>query len=125
MGTGEREVCPSETTTYRMRVVKGDDSVEVHEIPVQVRSEAPSGAGRRFSVDRMEIRPGECATFRWHVEGVKAVYFHREGRPWQDRGVVGVGEKEVCPKRTQTFCLRVVNRDDSLENHYITVRVGE
>ena len=62
-------------------------------------------------------------TFRWHVEGVKAVFFHPEERQWQDHGVVGVGEKEVCPSRTTTYCLRVVKVDDSGEVHKTTVQV--
>ena len=61
--------------------------------------------------------------FRWHVEGVQAVYFFPEGQRWQDHGVVGVGEQQVCPTQTTTYCLRVIKRDDSVEIHYITVQV--
>jgi len=121
VGVGEQQVCPSQTTTYRLRVVKRDDSVEVHTLTVQVGS----AVTQMFSVDRAEIKPGQCVIFRWRVEGVKAVYFHAEGQPWQDHGVVGVGEQQVCPSQTTTYCLRVVKRDDSLEIHYITVQVGE
>lgn len=123
VGVGEQQVCPSQTTTYCLRVVKRDDSVDVHKIAVQVQAPTGSQVVQVFSVDRTEIRPGECVTFRWRVEGVKAVYFHPEGQPWQDHGVVGVGEQRVCPAQTTSYCLRVVTRDDSLENHYITVQV--
>jgi hypothetical protein len=120
VGVGEQQVCPSQTTTYRLRVIKVDDSAEVHQIQIQVR---PQGALQTFSVDRTEIHRGECATFRWRVEGVKAVYFFPEGEPWQDHGVVGVGEQQVCPPQTTTYCLRVIKADDSVEVHYITVQV--
>ena len=123
VGVGEQEVCPSQTTTYRLRVIKRDDSVEVHKIAVQVQAQTGSQFVQMFSVDRVEIRPGECVTFRWRVEGVKAVYLHPEGQRWQDHGVVGVGEQQVCPSQTTTYCLRVIKRDDSLETHYITVQV--
>ena len=123
VGGGEREVCPSQTTTYCLRVIKQDDSVEVHRIAVQVQAQPASQVVQVFSVDRVEIKPGECVTFRWHVEGVKAVYLHPEGQGWQDHGVVGVGEQQVCPSQTTSYCLRVIKRDDSLENHYINVQV--
>ena len=106
-------------------MINRDDSVDVRKIAIQVQAQAGSQISQIFSVDRVSIQPGEYVTFRWHVEGVKAVYFHAEGQPWQDHGVVGVGEQQVCPSQTTTYCLRVIKRDDSLEIHYITVRVGE
>jgi hypothetical protein len=118
-GVAEHQVCPARTTTYRLRVVRANDSVEEHGIEVHV------WAGQQtFAVDRPLIRRGECATFRWRVEGVKAVYFHPEDRPWPEHGVAGVAEKQVCPEATTTYCLRVVKADDSLEVHYITVTVA-
>jgi len=120
VGEGEKKVCPPETTTYRLRVVKADDSVEVHQIKIHVRPEKPVQV---FSVDRMEIDRGQCVTFNWHVEGVKAVYFFPEGERWQDHGVVGAREKQVCPSETTTYRLRVIKADDSVEIHYITVHV--
>jgi hypothetical protein len=123
VGVGEQEVCPSQTTTYRLRVIKRDDSVEVHRLTVQMQAQTGSQIVQMFSVDRYEIRRGECVTFRWRVEGVKAVYFHPEGHRWQDHGVTGAGEQEICPSQTTTYCLRVIKRDDSLETHYITVQV--
>lgn len=120
IGDGEQQVCPSQTTTYRLRVVLRDDSVEVHKIEIEVR--APRVA-KAFSVDRTEIQRGECVTFRWHVEGVKAVYFFREGDGWQGHGVVGIGEQQVCPSQTCTYRLRVIKRDDSAEVHKIGIEV--
>jgi hypothetical protein len=120
VGQGERQVSPSQTTTYRMRVIKADDSVEVHKIQIQVQAHR---AAQSFSVDRTEIHRGECVTFRWHVEGVKAVYFYPEGGRWQDHGVVGVSERQVCPSQTTAYCLRVVKADDSVEVHKIEVQV--
>jgi hypothetical protein len=122
-GVGERQVCPSRSTSYRLRVVKRNDSVDVRKIKIQVQDQAGSQAVRMFSVDRAEIRPGECATFRWRVQGVQAVYFHPEGRPWQDHGVIGEGEQQVCPSQTATYCLRVVKADGSVDVHRSTVQV--
>ena len=123
VGVGEQQVCPQQTTTYHLRVIRRDDSAEEHKITVQVQSPARSQVVQSFSVDRVEVRPGECVTFRWHVEGVQAVYFYPEGQGWQDHGVAGVAEQRVCPAQTTTYCLRVIGRDNSLETHYLTVQV--
>ena len=122
-GVAEQKVCPSQTTTYRLRVVKTNDSVEEHGIAVQVRTLEWAG-NQIFAVDRAQIRPGECVTFRWRVEGVKAVYFHAENEPWEQHGVAGDAEQQVCLGATTTYCLRVVKADDSLEIHYVTVMVS-
>lgn len=123
VGGGEQQVCPAGTTTYHLRVIRVDNTAEDHAITIRVRTQGPSQAVQQYSVDRFEIGRGECVTFRWHVEGVQAVYFHPEGQNWQDHGVVGVGEQQVCPGQTTSYCLRVLLRDNSVETHYITVQV--
>ncbi len=120
---GEQQVCLFQTTTYRLRVVRRDDSVEVHHVTVLVQPTRDANVIRDFSVDKASIHAGDCATFRWHVEGVKAVYFHAEDQPWQAHGVAGVGEQQVCPPQTVAYCLRVVKRDDSVEVRKIAIRV--
>ena len=125
VGEGQREVCPTQTTTYNLRVIHRDGSQEKHQIVVAVQSAVGSSVIQQFSVDRTSIRSGECVTFHWHVEGVKEVYFHREDISWQKHGVVGVGEANRCPTKTSTFCLRVVKRDDSVEKRCITVEVRQ
>lgn len=118
-GVAEQQVCPAQTTTYLLRVVSLDNTIKEYGVTIRVRA-----SQQVFAVDRTLIRPGECVTFRWHVEGVKAVYFHPENQPWPEYGVAGVAEKQVCPGATTTYCLRVVKADDSLEVHYITVTVS-
>ena len=120
VGEGEQQVCPDQTTTYCLRVVKRDDSVDVHTIAVEVKAQAGS---ETFSADRTAIQRGECVTFRWRVSDVKAVYFHAEGEGWQNHGVVGEGQQQVCPSQATTYCLRVVKQDNSTEIHYIAVQV--
>ena len=36
-----------------------------------------------FTADTTLIRPGECTTLRWHVEGVREVYFFAKGEGWR------------------------------------------
>lgn len=122
-GVAERQVCPSQTTPYRLRLVRPDDVVEEREITVKVQATVWA-INRAFAVDRVLIRPGECVTFRWRVEGIREIYFYREDQPWQQHGVAGVAEQRLCLAATTTYCLRVVRLDNTLEIHYITVVVA-
>ena len=80
-------------------------------------------AGITFTVDRTNIRAGECVTFRWRVDNVQAVFFYQEGQRWQDRGVTGQETRTECPPATTTYVLRVVKRDNSVEERRITITV--
>ena len=85
----------------------------------------PPAAGISFSVGRTAIQHGECVVFSWKVDNVKEVYFYPEGQRWQDHGVVGEGRQQECPPHTQTYNLRVVKRDGSVDTRQITVNVQE
>jgi polar amino acid transport system substrate-binding protein len=80
-------------------------------------------AGISFTVDRTQIKQGECVTFKWKVDNVKEVYFYREGQRWQDHGVTGEGSRQECPPATINYYLRVVLRDNSVEVRQITITV--
>jgi uncharacterized protein YraI len=71
-----------------------------------------------FGVNRTTITSGECVTFTWYVEGIKAVFF-------QGAGVVGAGSREECPDETTTYTLTVIKVDDTVENRAITITVEE
>jgi len=88
--------------------------------PEPTQTPAP---GIGFSVDRTDIRAGECVTFDWEVENVKAVYFYQEGERWQDYGVPGQGSRRECPPTTTSYRLRVLLRDDTVEIRKITIFV--
>jgi heat shock protein HslJ len=85
-------------------------------------TQTPS-AGISFSVDRTNIKAGECVTFKWKVDNVKEVYFYKEGQRWQDHGVPGEGSRQECPPDTINYYLRVVLRDNSVETRQITIYV--
>jgi ABC-type amino acid transport substrate-binding protein len=78
-----------------------------------------------FTVDRNQIKAGECVNFYWNVQNVKVVYFYAEGENWQDNGVPGEGTQKECPPVTWTYYLRVVRRDDSVDERRITIYVEE
>jgi ABC-type amino acid transport substrate-binding protein/heat shock protein HslJ len=76
-----------------------------------------------FTVDRTQIKQGECVTFYWKVQNVREVYFYREGQNWQDHGVTGEESRVECPPVTTTYFLRVVKLDGSVEVPSITIHV--
>lgn len=84
--------------------------------PTPIPSPTPE-ASISFVADRTELAPGECATLRWDVENVAAVYLN-------DSGVVGHGSQSVCPTTTTTYVLRVQLRDGGTTERRITITVN-
>jgi polar amino acid transport system substrate-binding protein len=76
-----------------------------------------------FTVDRDQIKQGECVNFYWKVDNVKEVYFYAEGEDWRDNGVAGEGNRKECPPVITTYYLRVVLRDNSVVTQSITIYV--
>jgi heat shock protein HslJ len=79
--------------------------------------------GITFTVDRTQIKQGECVTFYWKVDNVREVYFYKGGQNWQDHGVTGEESRTECPPVTTTYYLRVVKQDGSVEIPSITINV--
>ncbi len=100
--------------------------VSVKVLPVPTATSVPTQTpvpGIEFTVDRTQIKEGECVTFSWNVENVKEVYFYAEGQNWWDHGVAGKGSQTECPPVTATYYLRVVQRDNSVEVRQIAIYV--
>jgi len=81
--------------------------------------------GISFTVDRTDIKEGECVTFKWDVTNVREVYFYPDGEPWQRHGVAGQASAVECPPRTTPYNLRVVRQDGSVETRQITILVEQ
>jgi ABC-type amino acid transport substrate-binding protein len=70
VGEGNQKECPPATTTYYLRVVKNDDSLEVRQITVYVQANTEAPAITRFTVDPPnQITVGQCVNVQWRVEG--------------------------------------------------------
>ena len=76
-----------------------------------------------FAVDPTAISSGECATLSWKVENVREVYVYPVGERWQDYGVTGDGNQQVCPTQTTTYELRAVMQDGNVALREVTVQV--
>ncbi len=119
-GEDKRNVCPPETTTYLLRVVKHDDEVETRQVTIQVSGESVITA---FSAERTEIEAGECVTISWNVEHIQAVYFYEQGEDWEPHGVGGEDKRKVCPEATTVYELRAVKEDDTIEIRQLKIEV--
>src|SRR4029434_1587740 len=69
----------------------------------------------QFSPLQYALREGECTLVRWHVENVKAVYY-------ENQGVNGDGEKEVCiDDKPEIVSLAVILPDGNSKVYTATV----
>jgi ABC-type amino acid transport substrate-binding protein len=81
----------------------------------------PPALNPNLRADSTYITAGQCTTVRWDVDNVNAVYFI-DGSNVQ--GVGGHDSRTVCPTTTTTYTLRVVQRDNSAVDFYITINVS-
>jgi hypothetical protein len=96
-GHDDREVCPSESTRYTLRV-EWPGGTTRRELTIDVRQ--PQEPSISFWVDRERISAGECTTLHWDVENAFAIYLN-------DEGMTGHGARSVCPSLTSRYSLRV------------------
>lgn len=96
-GQGTSTQCPSETTTYELRVLKPDGTFEVRQITIFVTPSVTAPNIDRFTVEPAQISVGQCVTLRWEVSGnVGRVVISRDGTPLWD-GAPVTGSMQDCP----------------------------
>jgi ABC-type amino acid transport substrate-binding protein/heat shock protein HslJ len=100
-------------------------------VGIQVVAPTPTAAPTQppsptisFTVNKTNITAGECVTFSWNVQNVKAVYFYAQGQNMQDHGVAGQGSQTVCPTVTTTYYLTVVYTNGTSQTQGITIYVA-
>jgi ABC-type amino acid transport substrate-binding protein len=111
-------VCPWNTTTYVLRVVRADGVPVDFPITVNVGGGGNAPYSITFWTDRDRINRGECTTLRWDVQGVREVYLN-------DEGVPGVSARDVCPSESKTYYLRVVRHDGGQETREQRIHVEQ
>ncbi|MEA3335144.1 MAG: transporter substrate-binding domain-containing protein [Chloroflexota bacterium] len=97
-GQGSRQACPNQTTTYYLRVVKQDNSVETRQITVYVNPVSNAPNITRFTVDPGGSLPvGTCVNLQWEVQGdVSRVLLKRNNDILWD-GAPTRGNFQDCP----------------------------
>jgi heat shock protein HslJ len=77
-----------------------------------------------FWADRTQITQGECATLRWSVENIQAVWVYPQGQNFENFPVTGDGSRQVCPSQTMTYEMRVQLRDESVSTNQVQIDVN-
>ena len=105
--SGELQVCPPETTVYKLAVDAGD-RMEWGEVLISVAGEVepPPAAAQEISAniwtDPDAITAGECAALLWDVGPPGNWRILLDGQP-----VAASGSQQVCPTSTKTYELLV------------------
>lgn len=71
-----------------------------------------------ITIDNVTLDYGECTTIRWQTNNIDSIYFENEG-------VVGVSERQVCPQANTTYTIRVRLRDGRELQYPFTITVGQ
>jgi hypothetical protein len=103
-GNDSRQVCPTQTTTYHLRVVYNNGQTVDQPITIYVQNTSQNPAN--FRADSYTIVAGQCTTLRWDIDQsqVWGVYLERQGN-WS--GVPASGSANVCPTTPTVYRLKV------------------
>jgi hypothetical protein len=72
----------------------------------------------QFVAGDASIANGSCTWLRWKVENVREIYLDGDG-------VVGYGERQVCPTTSTSYTLEVIHLDGSTTTKTIEIQVPE
>ena len=89
-------------------------------VPAPTQTPSPTIS---FTVNQTNITAGQCVTFNWNVQNVKAVYFYPQGADMTKYGVAGQGSSVQCPTQTTTYNLTVIYNNGTSETRSITIYV--
>jgi hypothetical protein len=99
-GQGSREVCPTQTTTYYLRVVYPDNSEETRSLTIYVEAAAESPRIVAFDAQPVQIQVGQCVDLYWDVQGdVNTVRITRNNAAIWEAAPVRGGMQD-CPPGT-------------------------
>jgi hypothetical protein len=119
-GRDSRQVCPTVTSTYILRIQRRDGSTFDTPLTIQVSGNIPGPQDPNFRADAYSLSYGQCTTLRWNIGDVRAVYFWDGGN---QQGVGGVDSRQVCPNSTSVYRLQVIYNDGGSRDYYVTVSV--
>ncbi len=115
-GEDSRQVCPSTTTDYILRVESTNGSVTNRTLTIVVT--AGPIVNMRFWAEQYTLPAGACTTLHWDVQNVREVYL-------DDEGVAGYGDRRVCPTGSQFYALRAVTYDNLEAYQYLSLLAGD
>jgi hypothetical protein len=126
-GDGSLTVCPHATTTYELRVVLNDGSVEIRQVTVFVAPDRSVPQITRFTVEPPDqIAPGQCVTIQWIVEGnVDSVTIDRNGVAiWPNAPFSGAMQDCPLSEGQQNYGLRASGPGGNSQANWVINVVG-
>jgi len=98
-GSGQRTVYPAQTTTYELRVVKTNGTVEIRNATVFVTPVANAPTISRFTAEPNQINQGDCVLLTWRSAGANDTVLYRDNVViWP--GAPTNGSVQDCPPNT-------------------------
>lgn len=99
-GQGNSTQCPTQTTTYNLRVVQNNGAVETRSITVYVTPVANAPQISQFSLSPSTVQVGQCLTLQWNVQGsiTTVQVLRNNGSIWD--GAPFRGSMQDCPPGT-------------------------
>jgi hypothetical protein len=118
-GVATKQVCPTETTTYELRVEWAGGSVTKS---VTIKVLTSEKIAMRFWAEQYALETAACTNLHWSVEDVTGVFLKKPAE--DEEGVAGNGDYEACPTgSSQIFTLRAEASEGRTETRQITLRV--
>ncbi|MEZ4771022.1 MAG: transporter substrate-binding domain-containing protein [Caldilineales bacterium] len=109
-GQGSSTQCPAQTTTYNLRVVQNNGTVETRSITIYVTPVANAPQITQFSLNPSSLQVGQCLLAQWNVQGsVNDVQLLRNNAVLWD-GAPFVGSMQDCPPGTGQMTYTLVAR---------------
>ena len=109
---GSIEVCPTQTTAYRLYGYGSAGDFDSRTVVVEVTA----GPSIDFYANEESIQGGDCTYLNWEVMGATEVLL--DGDPVSD-----IGNRPVCPAQTTTYVLRAEGPGGGWDTRTVEVEV--
>ncbi len=118
-GVSSRQVCPTTTTTYTLRVESSDGTSTSK--PLTISVVAAQDVVVRLWAERYTLPPGECTQVHWSVLNVQEVHLAIDG---EEEPVTGESARRMCPTDWQYYTVRAVTSDGKTGEREIWIEAG-
>jgi polar amino acid transport system substrate-binding protein len=123
-GHDARSVCPTQTTTYTLRVVQTNGVAVDFPITINVSGTPPSRPGpsiTKFSVDHNSVGSGQCVNFKWETSNADGVNLYRSNNRIVDHGPTNGSKQDCPPDGTWDYRLEAFGNGNTSKNISVSV----
>lgn len=121
-GSAKVQICPSNTTTYQLRVARNDGGNEIRSVTVSVNQAQPGPVITTFYPDRNEINLGECVNLGWGTANAGGVNLIRSGQTLVQGGQPNSSYQD-CPQDFGLYEYVLVAYGNGQTSQKVTVNV--